>query len=220
MPGRRAGAARVLQRSLPPGHAHLTWQRELAVPPPGRPTPARLTLRSLPGLPAGAARQPVRLLQGAAGLLHLPRGGQRPGEPVLPQLRLPRGPGAAPWTAALLCRAVGSCCGGRASGVAGARVPSHLLRCPTGPQLLPDYQDPATAQSCVFQVELGPIRKANEGTPGGAARKQPAAGAAAGQSPLTPGALAAAAGGRSKLAGTPQSGAKLARSALRDANAH
>ncbi|PRW21080.1 kinesin KIFC3 isoform X3 isoform B [Chlorella sorokiniana] len=71
------------------------------------------------------------------------------------------------------------------------------------------------------QVELGPIRKANEqGTPGGAARRQPASGPAAGQSPLTPGALAAANGARSKLAGTPQSGLKQPRSALRDANAH
>lgn len=73
------------------------------------------------------------------------------------------------------------------------------------------------------QVELGPIRKANEqGTPGGPARRQPASGPAAGQSPLTPGALAAAAAGgaRSKLAGTPQSGVKQPRSALRNANAH
>lgn len=65
-------------------------------------------------------------------------------------------------------------------------------------------------------MELGPIRKAGEGTPGAA--KKPA-GPAAGQSPLTPGSLATA-GARSKLAGTPQSGSKLQRSALRDANAH
>ena len=68
------------------------------------------------------------------------------------------------------------------------------------------------------QVELGPIKKAHDGTPGAGAKKQAAAVAAAGQSPLTPGSLAmAAAGGRGKLAGTPQSGSKP-RSALRDAN--
>ena len=59
------------------------------------------------------------------------------------------------------------------------------------------------------QVELGPVRKAADGTPGGAKK----AAAAPGQSPLTPGAA------RSKLTGTPQSGARP-RSALRDANAH
>lgn len=63
------------------------------------------------------------------------------------------------------------------------------------------------------QVELGPIRKAAEGTPTG--RRAPAA-TAAGQSPLTPGAAAAAAR-VAKLGGTPQSGTKP-RSALGVAN--
>jgi hypothetical protein len=57
------------------------------------------------------------------------------------------------------------------------------------------------------QVELGPVRKAGEGTPGGAKRATP------GPSPL------AGAAGRAKLAVTPQSGSK-ARGALRDTNAH
>ncbi|KAL4436364.1 hypothetical protein ABPG77_009926 [Micractinium sp. CCAP 211/92] len=62
------------------------------------------------------------------------------------------------------------------------------------------------------QVELGPIRKATE--PAG--RK--AAGGGASASPLTPGTAAAAA--RAKAAGTPQSGSKVQRSTLRDANIH
>lgn len=94
--------------------------------------------------------------------------------------------------------------------VGGGALPSPLP---------PSCNETAAQPPPLSQVELGPIRKANEGTPGGAARKQPAAGPAAGQSPLTPGALAAM-GGRGKLAGTPQSGTKLARSTLRDANAH
>lgn len=57
-------------------------------------------------------------------------------------------------------------------------------------------------------MELGPIRKAGEGTPGGAKRATP------GPSPL-----AGAAAVRAKLAGTPQSGGK-ARGALRETNAH
>ncbi|KAL4420520.1 hypothetical protein ABPG75_010176 [Micractinium tetrahymenae] len=64
------------------------------------------------------------------------------------------------------------------------------------------------------QVELGPIRKAAEP----ATRKASAAGGGASPSPLTPGAAAAAA--RAKAAGTPQSGGRMQRSTLRDANAH